>query len=157
MLAEPGGEIGLMEFPTGEKENQNDDFFLCCFNAEAVQPEEEIHGLECDALVSVNERMVMGEAESIGCGEGGEIRVRVVGEPVSRTFEGRLQETPIPESKGPTVLGTSVFVLVQRASHGGGGFGEGNGTASNKEAAGCGRLRPPPTQPSTSEARNRNR
>jgi len=103
VLADPGGEIGFIELTTGERENQNDDFFLWCFNAGAVQPEEEIHGLECDALVSINERMVVGEAESIGCGEGGKIRVRIVVEPVSRTFEGRLQETPIPESKGPTV------------------------------------------------------
>ena len=103
MLAEPGGEIGLIELPTGERENQDNDFFLRCFNAEAVQPEEEIHGLESDALVSIDERMVVGEAESIGRGEGGKIRVRVVVEPVSGTFDGRLQETPIPESKGPTV------------------------------------------------------
>ena len=71
VLAEPGGEIGFVELPTGERENHDDDFFLRCFNAEAVQPEEEIHGLESDSLVSVNERMVVGEAESIGRGEGG--------------------------------------------------------------------------------------
>ena len=103
VLTKPGGEIVLIQLAAGEREDQNDDLFLGCFNAEAVQPEEEIHGLECDALVPINERMVVGETESIGCSQGGKIRVRVVVEPVSRTFDGRLQETPIPESKGPAV------------------------------------------------------
>ena len=59
--------------------------------------------MECDALVPVHERMVVGETESIGCSQGGKVCVRVVVEPVSRTFDGRLQETPVPQSKGPAV------------------------------------------------------
>jgi hypothetical protein len=103
VLTKPGSKIGLIQLSAGERENQCDDLFLRGFNAEAVQPEEEIHGLEGDALVPVNEGMVVGETESIGCSKGRKIRVRVVVKPVSRTFDGRLQETPVPESKGPAV------------------------------------------------------
>jgi hypothetical protein len=67
VLTEPGSKIRLIQLAAGEREDQNDDLFLGCFNAKTVQPEEEIHGLECDALVPINERMVVGETESIGC------------------------------------------------------------------------------------------
>ncbi len=77
--------------------------FLGCINAETVQPEEKIHGLEGDALVPVHKGVVVREAKTIGCSKGGEVRVRVVVEPVTRTFDGRLQETPVSKSEGATV------------------------------------------------------
>ncbi len=103
MLPKPGSEIGLIELPAGEREDQSDDLFLRCINAEAVQPKEEIHCLEGDTLVPVNERMVLGEAKTIGCSKGGKVCVRVVVEPVLRALNGRFQEAPVSESEGAAV------------------------------------------------------
>ena len=36
VLTEPGSEIWLLQLAAGEREYQNNDFFLGCFNAEAV-------------------------------------------------------------------------------------------------------------------------
>ena len=40
VLAKPGSEIRLIEFPASEREEKSDNLFLWCFNAEAVQPKE---------------------------------------------------------------------------------------------------------------------
>jgi len=103
VLTKPGSEIRLIEFPASEREEKSDNLFLWCFNAEAVQPKEQIHGLESDPLVPINEGMVLGEAKTIGCCKGGKICVRTVVETISRAFDGRLQETPVSESEGTAV------------------------------------------------------
>jgi hypothetical protein len=103
VLSKPDSEIGLIELPAGEGEDEDDNLFLRCFNAKAVQAKEEIHGLKSDALVPVNKGVVLGKAKTICCSKGGQIRVRAVVEPVSRTFDSRLQKTPVSESKGPAV------------------------------------------------------
>ncbi len=67
MLSKPVREAGLIDVSAGEREDNGDDLFLRRFNAKAVQTEEKIHGLEGDALVPVDERMVVGETETICC------------------------------------------------------------------------------------------
>jgi hypothetical protein len=72
---------------SGKREDQGRDLFLRGLDAESVQSQEEIHGLERDALVSVNEGMVVGEAKAVGSGEGREICVMIIMEPGSGALE----------------------------------------------------------------------
>ena len=87
MLPEPGCEAGLIEASRRQRQDHGNDLFLRGFNAEAVQPKEEIHGLEGDAFVSIHERVVVGQTEAIGGSKSGEVGVGVVMEPVARSFE----------------------------------------------------------------------
>ena len=103
MLTKPGSKAGLIETSTRQGEDCGDDLFLGGFRAEAIQAEEEIHGLEGDALVAVHERVVLGEAEAVCCSQSGKVGVGFVPEPVARTFEGRLQEPTVPEAERPPV------------------------------------------------------
>ena len=103
VLAEPGGEGCLVEVPAGEGEDGGYDLALRSVNAESVQAEEEVHGLEGDALVAVAERVVSGEAEPIGSSEGKEVGLGVVGEEVTGTVEGRFEERTIAKAYGATV------------------------------------------------------
>lgn len=78
MLAEPSGERGLVKVSTRQREHNGNDLFLGSFDAEAVQTEEEIHGLECDALVPILERVIVGKAEAVGSSESGKVGVGFV-------------------------------------------------------------------------------
>ena len=78
MLADPVSKLGFIQFAGCEGQDERNDRFLRGFNAEAVQPEEEIHGLEGDAFVPGNERMVVGETIAIGSCERSEVWVRTV-------------------------------------------------------------------------------
>ena len=98
MLADPVSKLGLIELAGCEGQDKRNDRFLGGFEAEAVQPEEDIHGLERDALVPINKRMVVGETKAIGCGERSEVWVRTVVELVLATLQCRFEETPIPET-----------------------------------------------------------
>ncbi len=113
MLTKPGREVGLIKLPACERKDKGDDFFFWCINPEAVQPKKEVHGLEGDTLVPVNEGMVLGEPKPIRCGKGGKVRVSAVVESVPRTFNGGLQETPVPKSEGAAVS----FDLIRMDSH----------------------------------------
>ena len=57
VLAEPVRESWLVELAVREREDKRDDFFFGRVDAEAVQTEEEVHGLEGDSLVAVYEGM----------------------------------------------------------------------------------------------------
>jgi hypothetical protein len=100
VLTDPVGKLGFVELAGCEREDERHDLLLGGFDAEAVQAEEEIHGLEGDAFVSVNERVVVGEAKAIGRGERGKIFVRTVVESVLWALECRFEETPISKSEG---------------------------------------------------------
>ncbi len=58
VLTKPGSETGLIEVTTRKREDRGDDLFFWCFDEEAVQTEEDIHGLEGDALVAIHEGVV---------------------------------------------------------------------------------------------------
>ena len=88
MLTEPSSEVGLFELSTRQRQDRGDDFFLGGVNAEAIQAEEEIHGLEGDPFVPVHEGVVVSQTEAIRSSKSGKIGVRVVVEPVARSFEG---------------------------------------------------------------------
>ncbi len=100
MFSEPVSESGLVEVAARQREDERDDLLFGRINTEAVQAEEEIHGLEGDALVAVHEGVVAGESKAVGGCEGCKIGVGVVKEAVSRPFEGRFKEAPIAESEG---------------------------------------------------------
>lgn len=99
MVAEPVGEGGLIEGASRQRQDEGDDLFLGGIYAEAVQAEEEIHGLEGDALVAVHEGMVAGESKPIGGRECRKIGVGFVSESVSRAFESRFKEAPVPKAE----------------------------------------------------------
>jgi hypothetical protein len=84
--ADPISKLGFIELAGCKGQDKRNDRFLGGFNAEAVQPEEEIHGLERDAFVPVNERMVVGETKAISRSERSEVRVRTVVELVLGTL-----------------------------------------------------------------------
>jgi hypothetical protein len=88
VLTEPGSETGLIEVSTRQRQDHGNDLLLGGFNAEAIQAEKEIHGLEGDAFVPINEGMVIGQTESICGSESGKVCVSVVMKSVARSFEG---------------------------------------------------------------------
>lgn len=88
MLTEPGSEAGLIEASTRQRQDHGNDLFLGGFNAEAIQAEEEIHGLEGNAFVPVHEGVVVSQTKAICSSESGKVGVRVVMNPVARSFEG---------------------------------------------------------------------
>jgi len=87
VLTEPGSEAGLIEASTRQRQDRGNDLFLGGFNAEAIQAQEEIHGLEGNAFVPIHEGVVVGQAEAICSSESGKVCVRVVMKPVARSFE----------------------------------------------------------------------
>ena len=99
MVTEPSSEAGLIEVSTRQRHDNGNDLFLGGVNAEAVQTEEEIHGLEGHAFVSIHEGVVIGKTEAIGSSERGKIGIWVVMIPVEGSFEGRFQETTVAESE----------------------------------------------------------
>lgn len=103
MVAEPGSQLGLIELASGKREDEGHDLYLRGLDPETVQAEEEIHGLERGALVSINERMVVGEAKATGRGQRREIFIRIIVESVSGALESRLEEPPITEPRGPAM------------------------------------------------------
>jgi hypothetical protein len=83
---DPVSKLVFIELAGCEGQDKRYDRFLGGFDAEAVQPEEEIHGLESDTFVPVNKRMVVGETKAISRGERSEVWVRTVVEPVLGTL-----------------------------------------------------------------------
>lgn len=66
------------------EQNKAHDFLFVGRNRDTVDAEEDIHCLESDSLVSVEERAVLRDAEAVGSRERHEVRV------------GRAVETIIP-------------------------------------------------------------
>jgi hypothetical protein len=62
---------------------------------DAVHAQEHVGRRERDALVPIDEGMVLGDAEPVGGGELSKVRVWFVVVPVSRSLEGGLEESPI--------------------------------------------------------------
>ena len=87
MLPEPASEVWFIELAGGKRKDQSHNLLLRGLDAETVQAKKEIHGLERDALVPINEGMVVGKAKPVCRGERGEIRIRLVMDPVSGAFE----------------------------------------------------------------------
>jgi hypothetical protein len=86
VLADPVSKLGFIELAGCERQDERNDRFLGGFNAEAVQPEEEIHGLKGDAFVPVNKRMVVGKTKAIGRCKPSKVWVRTVVELVLGTL-----------------------------------------------------------------------
>jgi len=103
VLPKPGSEAGLIELPSRQGKDGRYDVFFGGIERKAVQAEEQVHGLEGHPLVAVDEGVVLRDAESVCCSEGGEVGVVLVAESISRTFEGGVQESPIAEAEGPAV------------------------------------------------------
>jgi len=100
---EPGGETLFVEFSTGHGEHEGDDGFFRGHDPKAVEAEEDVHGLECHALVAVYERVVIGQRETVGSRESVESDIRLVVESVSRSIESGLKETAIAKTESSTV------------------------------------------------------
>ena len=84
---EPRSQLGFLKLASGKREDYGYDLFLRGLNSEAVQAKEEIHGLERDAFVSVDEGMIVGEAKAVCCGQRREICTRIIVKPVSGPLE----------------------------------------------------------------------
>jgi hypothetical protein len=103
VLANPSGQVRLIQRAAGKRQDESDDLFFGSLEAEAIQAKDEVHRLEGDALVPIDEGMVLGETEAVPRGEGGKVGARVVGEPVPRPLQGRRQEATVAEAEGATV------------------------------------------------------
>ena len=95
MIAEPGGQGGLIQVATRQSAKGRYDFFFANIDAEAIQAEEEVHGLKGHALVSVEERMVTCDTESAGCSECREVGIGLVAESVARAPESGLEQATV--------------------------------------------------------------
>ncbi len=103
MTAEPIGKGGLLELPTREGEDEKHNLFFRSLDTEPVQTKEQIHGLEGDALVAVDKRMVLRKPVPVGCCQSEQIRSRIVLKPVSGPFQSRLEKITIPKSERTAV------------------------------------------------------
>lgn len=104
VVPQPIREGGLVELAAGEGESEEHDFLFTGLDSEPVQAEKEVHGLECDALVSVHEGVVLRETEPVGRGQGGQICVGIVLVPVLRPPERRLQEPAVAQTERTSVV-----------------------------------------------------
>lgn len=66
MTPEPVGQVGLIEVAARQGKNERDHILFRRIDAEPVQAEKQIHGLERDPLVAVYKRVIAREPESIG-------------------------------------------------------------------------------------------
>src|SRR5690606_16435 len=77
MRAEPVGQLVLRQLARGEGEDRDDQLGVRCSEEEAVEREEGFRDDRRGALVAVDERVVAGEAEGVGGGEGRGVRLLV--------------------------------------------------------------------------------
>ena len=92
-----------MEISGCQGEDDRHDLLFGGVDAEAVQAQEEVHGLEGHALVSVHEGVVLGNPKAVCCSQRRKISVCLVVEAVSRTFESGFQEPAVTKAKGSAV------------------------------------------------------
>jgi hypothetical protein len=85
MLSEPIGKLGFWQVTCGQSEDQADHVGLLRFDPESVESEEDVHGLEGDALVPIDEGVIAREPKTVRCCEIEEIGLRLVVEPISRS------------------------------------------------------------------------
>lgn len=102
-MSEPVGETRLIQVSAGEGEDEGDNLLFWCIDPEAVQAEEEIHGLEGYPLVPVQEGMIARKPEPICGSDRGKIGLGIVEESIARAFQGGLQEAPVPQPEGAAV------------------------------------------------------
>jgi hypothetical protein len=104
VLSEPVGKRGFWQVTRGKSENQADHFGLLRVDTESVEAEEDVHGLEGDALVPVDEGMISSEPKPVGCCEIEEIGLRLVVEPISGSVQRGIEETLISKPKRSAML-----------------------------------------------------
>lgn len=102
-LSKPGSQGCLIEVATCQSKNGRRDLLLGGIDAVAVQAQEEVHGLECDALVSVEERMITRDAKAVCCSKGREVGIRLVSKLIARALQGRLEEPVVTQADSAPV------------------------------------------------------
>jgi len=103
MVPKPGREFCFVQFAAGEGQHQAYDLLLRRINSQAAEAEKEVHGLECDTLVPVDEGVVSRNPKPIGGGQTKEVRSRLILEPVSWPAEGGFQKTLVSEPERASV------------------------------------------------------
>ena len=103
VIAEPGGQGRFIQIAASQGEDRGDDFLFGSFDTEAVQTEEQVHGLKCDALVSIDERVVACDAKAVSCSEGWKVCVRLVAEPIAGALQGRLKQSAVTKPNSASV------------------------------------------------------
>src|SRR5690606_38147942 len=89
--AQPGGELLLARLAGGEGEHGGGRFVRWCVDTPAIHLDEQHGRDEGRALVAVCERMVAGDAEGVGGGQGDQVGAAFVGEAVLRPAERALE------------------------------------------------------------------
>ena len=110
MVSKPGSELMFIQLAAGQSQHQADNHLLRSIDLHPIQAEKEVHGLERDTLVPVDEGVVSRDPKPIGGGQSAEVRSRFIREPVSRPAEGGVQETPVPQPERSTMLPDLVSV-----------------------------------------------
>lgn len=100
VVPEPGSQARLIQVTTRQREDRGYHPFLGGIDAEAVQTEEEVHGLEGHPLVSIDEGVVPGDPKAVCRSQRGKVSAGLEVVAVSGTFEGGFQEAPVPKAEG---------------------------------------------------------
>jgi hypothetical protein len=92
MLSQPLSQSGFLKFTGSQGENDAHHLGLLGVNAQTVQSKEDVHGLERNSLVAVDERVIAGEAESVrGC-EIDEVGLGLVMKSIPRPSQSRIKK-----------------------------------------------------------------
>ena len=109
MVAEESRRTVFVNFSSSDHRHQLNDVFLFCFKAEAVEIEKKICCRKCGAFVPVSKRMVLGNAEKIGCGEFAKIGLSICFL-LKRSVESRFQHPFVANAGSPT-METQLFAM----------------------------------------------
>jgi len=113
MLAKPVGQLVLGQLACGESLDQDDQLGVRCSEEEAVEREKGFRDDRRGALVAVDERVVAGEAEGVGGGEGRGVRLLVQRE-VARAGHRAFERSGIADSLPSAMLGELLGVRSER-------------------------------------------
>ena len=97
VLGDPRPELLVVEFAPGERQHGAHLIDLVRIEPATVERQEHRDREHRNALVAVHERVVLREAEAVGCCEAGQLRVRLVAEAVARASACSLQQPRIAD------------------------------------------------------------
>ena len=102
--SKPLDQAGLIKGPVCDLEHDGDDLRLRCLDLKTVDEQKHVHGHKTDSLVSVEERVVLDEAEAVASGEGVEVGFWIEAPAVSWPGKSRLKEAVVAHSEKSTML-----------------------------------------------------
>ncbi len=109
MLAQPGGELGFVQFAGGEGEDGQNTLSITDLKLMAVNGEEQFAGNQRGALVAIDKRVIPGYPEAISRRECRNIWITVRCE-IFGPSQGRFEQADISNATGTPMLGQLLIV-----------------------------------------------